>query len=43
VPRLQAASRRQLTLFVAGCGVLVATVAAVILPVPYVILGPAGR
>jgi Lon-like protease len=40
VPRPQAASRRQLTLFVAGCGVLAATVAAVILPVPYVILGP---
>ena len=40
MPSLQAASRRQLTLFVAGCGVLVATVAAVILPVPYVILGP---
>jgi Lon-like protease len=40
VPSLRTASRRQLTLFVAVSGVLVAAVAAVILPVPYVILGP---
>jgi Lon-like protease len=40
VPSLRTASRRQLTLFVAACGVLVAAVAAVILPVPYVILSP---
>jgi len=40
VPSLRTASRRQLTLFVAACGVLAAAVAAVILPVPYVILSP---
>jgi Lon-like protease len=40
VPSLRTASRRQLTLFIAVSGVLVAAVAAVILPVPYVILGP---
>jgi Lon-like protease len=40
VRSLRSASRRQLTLFVAISGVLVAVVAAVILPVPYVILSP---
>jgi Lon-like protease len=40
VPSLRTASRRQLTLFIAVSGVLVAAVAAVILPVPYVILSP---
>jgi Lon-like protease len=40
VPSLRTGSRRQLTLFVALSGVLVALVAAMILPVPYVILGP---
>jgi PDZ domain-containing protein len=40
VPSLRTASRRQLTLFVALSGVLVAAVAAVILPVPYVVLSP---
>jgi Lon-like protease len=40
VPSLRAASRRQLTLFVAICGVLVAALAAVFVPVPYVILSP---
>ena len=40
MPSLRAASRRQLTLFVAICGVLVAALAAVFVPVPYVILSP---
>ena len=40
MPSLRTASRRQLTLFVAVSGVLVAAVAAVVLPVPYVILSP---
>jgi Lon-like protease len=40
VPSLRTASRRQLTLLVAAAGVLVAAVAAVILPVPYVVLSP---
>jgi Lon-like protease len=40
VPSLRTASCRQLTLFIAVSGVLVAAVAAVILPVPYVILSP---
>jgi len=40
VPSLRSASRRQLTLFVAMAGVAVAAVAAVVLPVPYVILSP---
>jgi Lon-like protease len=40
VPSVRTASRHQLTLFVAVTGVLVAAVAAVILPVPYVILSP---
>jgi Lon-like protease len=40
VPSLRTASRHQLTLFVAAAGVLVAAVAAVVLPVPYVILSP---
>ena len=40
MPSLRTASRRQLTLFIAVSGVLVAAVAAVILPVPYVILSP---
>jgi Lon-like protease len=40
VPSLRVASRRQLTLFVAICGVLVAALAAVFVPVPYVILSP---
>jgi Lon-like protease len=33
-------SRRALTLYIAGAAVIVALVAAVLLPVPYVILGP---
>src|SRR5215470_4709521 len=37
---LRATSRRQLTLYVAVSGVLAAAVAAIILPVPYVILSP---
>jgi Lon-like protease len=40
VRSLRAASRRQLTLYVAVSGVLAAAVAAIILPVPYVILSP---
>ena len=40
MPSVRTASRRQLTLFIAVSGVLVAAVAAVILPVPYVILSP---
>ena len=40
MPSLRTASRRQLTLFIAVSGVLVAAVAAVLLPVPYVILSP---
>jgi Lon-like protease len=40
VPSLRAASRRQLTLFIAISGVLVAALAAVFVPVPYVILSP---
>ena len=40
MPSLRTASRRQLTLFIAVAGVLVAAVAAVVLPVPYVILSP---
>jgi len=40
VPSLRTASRRQLTLFVAISGVLLAALAAVFLPVPYVILSP---
>jgi len=40
VPSLRTASRRQLTLFVAISGVLVAALAAVFVPVPYVILSP---
>jgi Lon-like protease len=40
VPSVRTASRHQLTLFVAAAGVLVAAVAAVVLPVPYVILSP---
>jgi Lon-like protease len=40
VPSLRTASRRQLTLLVAATGVVVAVVAAVFLPVPYVILSP---
>ena len=40
MPSLRTASRRQLTLFVAVSGVLIAAVAAVILPVPYVVLSP---
>ena len=40
MPSLRTASRRQLTLFVAAAGVLVAALAAVVLPVPYVILSP---
>ena len=40
MPSLRTASRRQLTLFVAISGVLLAAVAAVFLPVPYVILSP---
>ena len=40
MPSLRTASRRQLTLFIAVFGVLVAAVAAVLLPVPYVILSP---
>jgi len=40
VPSVRKASRHQLTLFVAAAGVLVAAVAAVVLPVPYVILSP---
>ena len=40
MPSLRAASRRQLTLFIAISGVLVAALAAVFVPVPYVILSP---
>ena len=40
MPSVRKASRHQLTLFVAAAGVLVAAVAAVVLPVPYVILSP---
>jgi Lon-like protease len=40
VPSLRTASRRQLTLFVAISGVLLAALAAVFVPVPYVILSP---
>ncbi len=40
MPSLRTASRRQLTLFVAISGVLLAALAAVFLPVPYVILSP---
>jgi Lon-like protease len=40
VPSLRTASRRQLTLFVALSGVLLAALAAVFVPVPYVILSP---
>jgi len=40
VPSVRTASRRQLALFIAVSGVLVAAVAAVILPVPYVTLSP---
>ena len=40
MPSLRTASRRQLTLFVAISGVLVAALAAVFVPVPYVILSP---
>ncbi|MFI5082050.1 MAG: PDZ domain-containing protein [Streptosporangiales bacterium] len=40
MPSLRAASRRQLTLFVAISGVLLAALAAVFVPVPYVILSP---
>jgi Lon-like protease len=40
VRRLRTASRRQLTLYVAASGVLAAAVAAIVLPVPYVILSP---
>ena len=40
MPSLRTASRRQLTLLVAVCGVVLAAVAAVILPVPYVVLSP---
>ena len=40
VPSVRTASRHQLTLFVAAAGVLAAAVAAVVLPVPYVILSP---
>jgi Lon-like protease len=40
VPRRAPASRRQLTLIVAGIAVAAAMVAAVMLPVPYVILSP---
>ena len=40
MPSLRTASRRQLTLFVAISGVLLAALAAVFVPVPYVILSP---
>jgi PDZ domain-containing protein len=40
VPDLRAATRRQLTLYVAVAGVLVAAAAAAFTSVPYVILGP---
>ena len=40
MPSIRTASRHQLTLFVAAAGVLAAAVAAVVLPVPYVILSP---
>ena len=40
MPSLKTASRRQLTLFVAISGVLLAALAAVFVPVPYVILSP---
>jgi len=40
VPSLRTVSRRQLTLFIAVSGVVLAAVAAVLLPVPYVILSP---
>ena len=40
MPSLRTASRRQLTLFVAISGILLAALAAVFLPVPYVILSP---
>ena len=40
MPSLAATSRRQLTLLVAVAGVVAAAVAAVLLPVPYVILSP---
>ncbi|HZC39041.1 MAG TPA: PDZ domain-containing protein [Streptosporangiaceae bacterium] len=37
---LRSASRRQLTLIIAGAGVVIALAAAALLPVPYVILSP---
>jgi PDZ domain-containing protein len=40
VPRLAAASRRQLTLLLAAAGVAASVVAASLIPVPYVILSP---
>jgi Lon-like protease len=40
VPDLRAATRRQLTLYVAVAGVLIAAAVAVFAPVPYVILSP---
>jgi PDZ domain-containing protein len=40
VPSLAPLSRRQLTLLIAGIGVVAAVVAAALLPVPYVILSP---
>jgi Lon-like protease len=40
VRSLRTTSRRQLTLYVAVSGVLAAAVAAIVLPVPYVILSP---
>ena len=40
MPSLAPLSRRQLTLLIAGIGVVAAVVAAALLPVPYVILSP---
>ena len=40
VPELRAATRRQLTLYVAVAGVLIAAAVAAFAPVPYVILSP---
>lgn len=40
MPSLRTATRRQLTLLVAATGMVVAVVAAVLIPVPYVILSP---
>jgi PDZ domain-containing protein len=40
LPRLAPASRRQLTLLIAAAGIAASVAAAVVLPVPYVILSP---